>query len=97
MPSPARYFLTHQRGPRVEQANLIREKATLESENTEIQQRGRDALDPLQDAHARYTDAPATVRKQLSRAIFAGIVLGPEPGQIRADLNEPFASITQPG
>ncbi len=62
-----------------------------------IQQRGRGALDPLQDAHARYTDAPATVRKQLSRAIFAGIVLGPEPGQIRADLNEPFASITQPG
>ncbi|BAK37579.1 hypothetical protein MLP_45650 [Microlunatus phosphovorus NM-1] len=30
-------------------------------------------------------------------AIFSGIFLGPEPGQIRAELNEPFASITQPG
>lgn len=38
-----------------------------------------------------------TMRKQLNQAIFAGIVLGPEPTQIRAELNEPFASITQPG
>lgn len=37
------------------------------------------------------------MRKQLNRAIFAEIFLGPEPSQIRAELNEPFASITQPG
>lgn len=90
-------FLTHQRRLYAEQASLVRERARLESENTEIRQRVRDALDLLQDAHATYADAPATVRKQLNRAIFAGIFLGPEPGQIRAELNEPFASITQPG
>ena len=90
-------FLTHQRRLKIELANLDREKTKLESENTEIRQRVRDALDLLQDAHATYADAPVTVRKQLNRAIFAGIFLGPEPDQIRAELNEPFASITQPG
>ena len=90
-------FLTHQRRLKIELANLDREKTKLESENTEIRQRVRDALDLLQDAHATYADAPVTVRKQLNRAIFAGIFLGPEPDQIRAELNEPFASITQAG
>lgn len=90
-------FLTHQRRLNAEQASLVRERARLESENTEIRQRVRDALDLLQDVHATYADAPVTVRKQLNRAIFAGIFQGPEPGQIRAELNEPFASITQPG
>ena len=90
-------FLTHQRRLNAEQANLVREKARLESANTEIRQRLRDALDLLQDVHATYTNAPVTVRKQLNQAIFAGIFLGPELGQIRAELNEPFASITQPG
>lgn len=90
-------FLTHQRRISTEQANLVRERAKLESENTEIQQRFRDALDLLQDVHATYTDASATVRKQLNQAVFGGIFFGPEPGQIRAELNEPFASITRPG
>lgn len=90
-------FLTHQRRLSTEQASLVRERARLESENTEIRQRVRDALDLLQDAHATYTNAPVTVRKQLNQAIFAGIFLGPELDQIRAELNEPFASITQPG
>ncbi len=94
---PREVFLTHQRRLNAQQASLVREKAKLESENTEIQQRLCDALDLLQDVHATYTDAPATVRKQLNRAIFVGIFLGPEPGQIRTELNEPFASITQPG
>lgn len=94
---PREVFLTHQRGLNAEQTSLVREKAELEFENTEIRQRVHDAFDLLQDAHATYTYAPATVRKQLNRAIFAGIFLGPEPGQIRAELNEPFASITQPG
>lgn len=34
------------------------------------------------------------MRKQLNRAIFAGIFLSPDLTQIRAELNEPFASIT---
>ena len=34
---------------------------------------------------------------RLNRAIFAGVFLGPEPAQIHAELNEPFASISQPG
>ncbi|MDF1487492.1 recombinase family protein [Tessaracoccus caeni] len=89
-------FLTHQRRLNTEQTSLVHERAKLESENTEIQQRLCDALDLLQDVHATYADAPATMRKQLNRAIFAGIFLGPEPGQIRTDLNEPFATITQP-
>ena len=63
---------------------------------SQVRQRVRDALDLLHDAHTTYADAPVTVRKQLNRAIFAGIFLGPEPNQIRADLNEPFATITQP-
>lgn len=37
------------------------------------------------------------MRKQLNQAIFTGVFLGPEPGQVRAELNEPFATITQPG
>lgn len=90
-------FLTHQRRLNTEQANLVREKAKLESANTEIRQRVGDALDLLQDVHPTYMNAPVTVRKQLNQAIFARIFLGPEPGQIRADLNEPFATITQPG
>ena len=90
-------FLAHQRRLNTEQASLVRERAKMESENTEIQQRVHDALDLLQDARATYSDAPVTVRKQLNRAIFAGIFLGPEPTQIRTELNEPFASITQPG
>ena len=90
-------FLTHQRRLNIEQATLVRERAKLESKSTEIQQRVRDALDLLQDVHATYTNAPVTVRKQLNQAIFAGIFLGPDPSQIRAELNEPFASITQPG
>lgn len=94
---PRELFLTHQRRLNAEQASLVRERAKLESENTEIRQRVRDALDLLQDAHATYTNAPATVRKQLNQAVFAGIFLGPEPTPIRAELNEPFASITQPG
>ncbi|CCH77521.1 hypothetical protein BN12_200017 [Nostocoides japonicum T1-X7] len=94
---PRELFLTHQRRLNAEQANLVREKAKMESNNADIRQRLCDALDLLQDAHATYTDAPVTVRKQLNRAIFAGIFLGPDPTQIRAELNEPFASITQPG
>ncbi|WP_437584294.1 zinc ribbon domain-containing protein [Paramicrobacterium sp. CJ85] len=90
-------FLTHQRRLNTEQANLAREKAKLESENTEIRQRVRDALDLLQDVQATYTNASVTVRKQLNQAIFSGIFLGPERGQIRSELNEPFATITQPG
>ncbi|WP_454301961.1 recombinase zinc beta ribbon domain-containing protein [Salana multivorans] len=93
---PRELFLTHQRRLSTEQASLVRERAKLEGENTEIRQRVRDALDLLHDAHTTYADAPVTVRKQLNRAIFAGIFLGPEPNQIRADLNEPFATITQP-
>ncbi|ROZ64669.1 hypothetical protein EDL96_02140 [Kocuria soli] len=89
-------FLTHQRRLNTELANLGRERAKLESENTEIQQRVRDALDLLQDVHDTYSNAPVTVRKQLNRAIFAGIFLGPDPDQIRAELNEPFASIARP-
>lgn len=89
-------FLTHQRRLNTELANLGRERAKLESENTEVQQRVRDALDLLQDVHDTYTNAPVTVRKQLNRAIFAGIFLGPDPDQIRAELNEPFASIARP-
>ena len=91
---PRELFLTHQRRLNTELVSLVRERAKLESENTEIRQRLCDALDLLQDVHATYNDAPATVRKQLNRAIFAGIFLGPELTQIRADLNEPFASIT---
>lgn len=83
-------FLTHQRRLNTEQANLVRERAKLESENTQIQQRVRDALDLLQDVHATHMNAQVTVRKQLNRAIFTGIFLGPEPGQIRAELNEPL-------
>lgn len=94
---PRELFLTHQRRLNTEQASLVRERAKPESENTEIQQRVRDALDLLQDVHATYTYAPVTVRKQLNQAIFARRFLGPEPGQIRAELNEPFATITQPG
>lgn len=90
-------FLAHQRRLNAEQASLVRERARMESENSEIRQRVRDALDLLQDVHATYADAPVTVRKRLNRAVFAGIFLGPEPTQIRAELNEPFASITQPG
>lgn len=90
-------FLTHQRCLNTEQASLVRERAKLESENTEIRQRVRDALDVLQDALATYSDATATVRKQLNQAIFARIFLGPEPTQVRVELNEPFASITKPG
>ena len=89
-------FLTHQRRLNTEKASLVRERAKLESENADIQQRARAALDLLQDAHVTYANAPATVRKQLNRAIFAEIFLGPEPDQVRAELNEPFASITQP-
>ncbi len=94
---PRELFLTHQRRLNAEQTSLVRERAKLESENIEIRQRVRDALDLLQDVHATYSNAPATVRKQLNRVIFAGIFLGPEPAPIRAELNEPFASITQPG
>lgn len=43
---------THQRRLNTEQANLVREKAKLESANTEILKRLRDALDLLQDVHA---------------------------------------------
>lgn len=89
-------FRTHQRRLNTEQANLAREKAKLESENTEILERVRDALDLLQDIHATYRNAPVTVRKQLDQAIFTGIFLGPKPDQIRSELNEPFATITQP-
>lgn len=90
-------FRTHQRRLNTEETNLVREKARLESENAEIRQRVCDALDLLQDVHATYLNAPVTVRKQLNQAIFAGTFLGPEPGQIRAELNDPFTSITQPG
>lgn len=93
---PRDLFLTHQRRLKTEHTSLIREKAKLESDSADIQRRVRDALDLLQDAHVGYTDASTTVRKQLNRAI-AGILLGPELDQIRAELNEPFASITQPG
>lgn len=79
-----------------QQAVNDQRKAKLESANTEVRQRVRDALDLLQDVRVTYTNAPVTVRQQLNQAIFAGIFLGPEPGQIRAELNEPFASITQP-
>ncbi len=89
-------FRTHQRRLNTEQANLAREKAKLESENTEILERVRDALDLLQDVHATYPNAPVTVRRKLNQAIFTRIFLGPEPSQIRAELNEPFATITQP-
>lgn len=70
-------FLPHQRRLNTEQANLVREKAKLESANIEIHQRVRDALDLLQDVHATSTSAPATVRKQLNQAIVSGIFLGP--------------------
>lgn len=89
-------FRTHQRRLNTEQANLAREKAKLEAENTEIRRRVRDALDLLQEAHTTYVNAPVTVRKQLNQAIFTGIFLGPEPDQIHTELNEPFTTITQP-
>lgn len=94
---PRDLFLTHQRRLKNELASRGRKKGKLESDSADIEKRVHDAVDLLQDAHATYTNAPSTVRKQLNRAIFAGIFLGPEPGQIRAELNEPFASITRPG
>ncbi|MFT4109493.1 recombinase family protein [Propionicimonas sp.] len=92
---PRDLFLTSQRRLKTELAKLAREKAKLESDSADIEQRIRDALDLLQDAHTAYTNASTTVRKQLNRAIFTGIFLGPD--QIRAELNEPFASITDQG
>lgn len=92
---PRDLFLTSQRRLKTELAELAREKAKLESDSADIEQRIRDALDLLQDAHTAYTNASTTVRKQLNRAIFTGIFLGPD--QIRAELNEPPASITDQG
>ena len=89
-------FLAHQRRLNTEQANLVREKAQLESENTEIRQRVRDALDLLQDVHATYADAPVTVRKQLNRAIFAGIFLGPEPTRSAPSSTSPSLASPNP-
>lgn len=94
---PRDLFLAHQRRLRTELASLGREKGKLESDSADIEKRVHDALDPLQDAHTTYTNAPVTVRKQLSRANFAGIFLGSEPEQIRAELNDPFVSITKLG
>lgn len=92
---PRDLFLTSQRHLKTEPSELALEKAKLETDSADIEQRIRDALDLLQDAHTTYTNASTTIRKQLNRAIFTGIFLGPD--QVRAELNEPFASITAQG
>lgn len=37
---------------------------------------------------------PGRIRRQLNQALFARILLGPEPEQIQVQLNEPYAALT---
>ncbi len=91
---PRDLFLAEQRRLTAERARLDRERHRAETDGASLEAQIQDALDLLEDAHATYASAPATVRKQLNRAIFAGVFLGPEPDQIRSELNEPFARLT---
>lgn len=94
---PRDLFLAEQRHLKAERARLEREHQTAEAGGISLERQIQDSLDLLEDAHATYTNAPETIRKQMNRAIFAGIFLGPETDQIRAELNEPFTSLTDRG
>ncbi|WGT46748.1 recombinase family protein [Tessaracoccus lacteus] len=91
---PRDLFLAEQRRLTAERARLDRERRRTETDRASLEAQVRDALDLLEDAHATYASASATVRKQLNRTIFAGVFLSPESPQIRSELNEPFAGFT---
>lgn len=87
---PRALFLQDQHRIKTERARNDYERRAMESSLTELEQQTRSAPDLLQDAHETYQRAAPPIRKQLNQALFARVLLGAEPTQIRVELNEPY-------
>ena len=89
---PRSLFLSEQRRLKAEHARLDQARKSAATDLGELEQDVREALGLLQDAHATYEQSPAHIRKQLNRAVFTRVLLGPE--DIRVELNEPYATLS---
>jgi DNA invertase Pin-like site-specific DNA recombinase len=87
-------FLAEQRRLKKEQFRLEAERVSLDPGGDGGVDEMRAALDVLESIPDAYDAATASARKLLSRAVFARILFGGEPTETRAELNEPYASLT---
>ena len=94
---PRSLFLSEQRRLKADQVRLEHDRKAAAADITQLEQQLLDALDLLQDAHNAYEKASEPVRKQLNRALFARILLGTEPSDIRVELNEPYSIFATSG
>lgn len=92
---PRDLFVREQRRLKAECARNSRDRKAAETDLADLEHQTRDALDLLQDVHQTYQQATEPVRKQLNRAIFARILLGYEPEQIRVEINEPYSALNE--
>jgi len=91
---PRSLFLSEQRRLKAEHAKIVLERRSAAMDLADLEDGIREALDLLQDAHATYERAPAHIRKQLNRTLFARILLGPDADDIRVELNEPDTTLS---
>lgn len=70
------------------------EQTAAATDLADLEQRTRDALDLLEDSHQTYQRATEAIRKQLNHALFARVLLGFEPTQIRVEFNKPYDTLT---
>lgn len=93
---PRPLFLSEQRRLKAKHARIEHEQTAAATDLADLEQRTRDALDLLEDAHQTYQRATEAIRKQLNHALFARVLLGFEPTQIRVEFNKPYDTPTVP-
>jgi len=93
---PHDLFLREQRRLKAEHARLEHERKTAATGLADLEQRTREALDLLHDAHQTYQRASEPIRKQLNHALFARILLGYDPSQIEIEFNKPYDTLAAP-
>ncbi|MFT4084073.1 MAG: recombinase family protein [Nocardioides sp.] len=91
---PQALFLKNQQRLKTERAHNDHARRTAVAVLADLEQEVRGALDLLQNIHETCQQATPIVRKQLNGALFARVLLGAEPTQVRVELNEPYDALT---
>ncbi len=90
---PRDALLRQQRRLNAEATRIQQELAAVRADDDALEHKLRHALDLLQDVHDHYRHADHAIRQQLNQALFARVLLGPQPDQIRIELNDDYDAL----
>jgi hypothetical protein len=93
---PRDTLLKHQKRLNAEATRIQRELDDVHADHDTLTRKLHDALELLQNAHKNYTQADEAARQQLNYSLFARILLGPQPDQIRIELNDDYDALVNP-